>query len=349
MRYEAISISLAGCILLTAPLTVVFGEDAYSLTRLGSQMNSDEIAALEKQVTQKPSDIDARVKLLGYYFLNGRQNPDSKSARLRHIEWLIANAPESDVLGLPYGQLNKILESEGYDRAKQAWLKVVRDSPENLKTLRNAASFFLLSERQLSEELLLKGKKLDASDPYWPGSLGRLYSLELMSMQQGAERQATAKKAFEQFELAYKSSEAIEQDSLLTSMAKSALEAGLTDEAKKIAGQMLESDATGWNRGNRIHHANIILGRIALAQGDMDEAKSRLLLAGKTSGSPQLNSFGPNMTLAKELLEQGETDVVLEYFELCKLFWDSPRRQLEEWTDDVKANRIPKFGANLAH
>lgn len=55
------------------------------------------------------------------------------------------------------------------------------------------------------------------------------------------------------------------------------------------------------------------------------------------------------MLLAKELLKLGETEVVLEYFELHKEFWTSPRRQLEQWTDDVKANRIPQFGANLAY
>ncbi len=349
MRCDAISGSLVVGVLLIVTQTVILGEDAYSLTRLGSQMQSDEIAAVEEQVTQNPSDIEARVKLLGFYFLNGRQNAEFKAARVRHIEWLIENAPESKVLGLPYGQLNKILESEGYDRAKQAWLKVIEDSPKNLKRLRNAANFFLLVERQLSEELLLKGQALDPADPDWPASLGQLYSLELSSLEEGAARQATAKKAFEQFVLAYNSSEESGQDALLANMAKSALEAGLIDDAKRFANQMLDDDAAGWNRGNRIHHGNLILGRIALVEGDTDEAKARLIKAGKTSGSPQLNSFGPNMSLAKELLEKGETEVVLEYFALCKLFWKSPRQQLEQWTDDVKANRVPQFGANLKY
>lgn len=141
----------------------------------------------------------------------------------------------------------------------------------------------------------------------------------------------------------------MERDALLQNLAKTAFEAGLIDDAKKYAEEMLGDDAPGWNHGNQIHHGNLILGRIALSSGDVEEAKSRLLLAGKTSGSPQLNSFGPNMLLAKELLAQGENEVVLEYFELCKEFWTSPRRELEQWVDDIKAGRNPRFGGNLAY
>jgi hypothetical protein len=94
-----------------------------------------------------------------------------------------------------------------------------------------------------------------------------------------------------------------------------------------------------------VHHGNLILGRIALRDGDMEKAKEHLLAAGQTPGSPQLNSFGPNMALARELLEKGEKQAVLEYFERCGSFWK--RAELESWARDVKAGEIPDFGANL--
>jgi hypothetical protein len=324
-------------------------EDAHRLARLGGQLNSTEKASLEEQAAENPNDIESRTKLLGYYFIKGRQDPDAKSARERHVKWLIENAPESEVLGLPYSQLNKVLEPEGYERCKHAWLSVVQESPENLAALRNASKFFLLHDREISEDLLQKGQQLDAEDPEWPASLGQLYSLGLTSLPMGPARTAAAKKAFRQYELAYDRSNPMGSASLLSDLATTAFEAGLIDDATEFAEKMLDNDAAGWNRGNRIHHGNLILGRIALTQGNVDEAKSRLLLAGKTNGSPQLNSFGPNMLLAKELLARGETEVVLQYFELCKEFWKSPRRQLEQWTDDVKSNRIPQFGGNLAY
>jgi hypothetical protein len=108
-----------------------------------------------------------------------------------------------------------------------------------------------------------------------------------------------------------------------------------------------------WNYGNALHKAHLVLGQIALNAGDMDEAKRQLLKAGKTPGSPQLNTFGPNMVLAKNLLEKKETDAVLKYFELCAEFWKDKNGKsdgkLDEWKTAVKAGETPDFGANLRY
>ncbi|HIE98270.1 MAG TPA: hypothetical protein EYG03_09720 [Planctomycetes bacterium] len=95
-----------------------------------------------------------------------------------------------------------------------------------------------------------------------------------------------------------------------------------------------------------MHIGNIILGRIAVQEDDMEEAKSRLLDAARTSGGPSLNSFGPNMLLAQELLAKGEKETVLEYFQLCSLFWKKDK--LKEWTAVVNRAGTPDFGANLS-
>ena len=115
---------------------------------------------------------------------------------------------------------------------------------------------------------------------------------------------------------------------------------------------MLDSTEGGvrdWNHGNKIHHGNNLLGRIALAAGDVEEAKKRLIMAAKTPGSPQLGSFGPNMQLAKELLEAGEKEAVLECFELCESFWGMGAAKLEAWRKSVDAGRTPSFGGNLRY
>lgn len=349
MRSAAVSIFSALFVCLILSETACSGQDAQSIARLGGQMSSADTVSLEEQVAKNPNDVESRTKLLGYYFTKGRQDADAKSNRQRHVVWLIENAPESEVLGLPYSGLDKILETKGYDQAKEAWLRIIQESPETLSVLRNASRFFLLHDRKISEELLLKGQTLDMKDPQWSSSLGQLYSLGLMSLPAGPARKAAAEKAFQQYKLSYDLSDTLERDALLVGLAKTAFAAGLNDDAKAFATKMLDDDTADWNRGNRIHHGNLILGQIALSDGNVDEAKSRLLLAGKTTGSPQLNSFGPNMLLAKELLERGETEVVLEYFELCKKFWASPNRKLEQWADDVKSKRNPQFGGNLAH
>jgi hypothetical protein len=98
-----------------------------------------------------------------------------------------------------------------------------------------------------------------------------------------------------------------------------------------------------------VQNANLVLGRIAVQEGRMDDAKHHLLEAGKSPGSPVMNSFGPNMSLAQDLLEKGERDVVLEYFELCRKFWQMDRGRLDQWGQDVKAGKTPDFGANLVY
>ena len=106
--------------------------------------------------------------------------------------------------------------------------------------------------------------------------------------------------------------------------AKESLNQGHDAEAKSLA-EELERLAPqypkDWNYGNAVQDFNIVQGRLALKAGDVEAAKKRLLAAGHSPGSPQMNSFGPNMTLARDLLAKGEKAVVLEYFDLCKKFW----------------------------
>lgn len=100
-----------------------------------------------------------------------------------------------------------------------------------------------------------------------------------------------------------------------------------------------------WMYGDIVHKANIFLGRMALQKGKTNEAKHYLLQAGKTPGSPVLGSFGPDMTLAKELLEKGERKAVIEYLELCAKFWKSGKGRLTWWKSTLEAGGIPDFNA----
>ena len=136
----------------------------------------------------------------------------------------------------------------------------------------------------------------------------------------------------------------------LDDAAKAAFEVGKTDEAREYAQAALDlapKFPNDWNYGNAIHDGHMVLGRVALKRGDIEAAKRELLLAGATPGSPQLNSFGPNMSLAKDLLEKKQTDTVIEYFTLCGKFWKLDQRNLRRWAILAKADEMPDFGANL--
>jgi hypothetical protein len=142
----------------------------------------------------------------------------------------------------------------------------------------------------------------------------------------------------------------IERFHALGAAAKIAMDKNQIDEARKLAKELeglVRTHKGDWSTGNAIQDSNQVLGRIALAEGDIEEAKRRLLASADSEGSPQMNSFGPNMQLAKELLEKGERETVIEYFRLCGKFWDMGDERLADWTALVKEGRTPDFGANL--
>jgi hypothetical protein len=138
----------------------------------------------------------------------------------------------------------------------------------------------------------------------------------------------------------------------LNDVAKEGFVLGKTAESQKHAEELLTilpKYKDNWNYGNAVQDANLVLGRIAVLEGRLDDAKQYLIKAGQSPGSPQTDSFGPNMSLAKDLLVKGETEVVLQYFELCRKFWKMERGKLAQWSREVKAGKVPDFGANLVY
>jgi len=140
----------------------------------------------------------------------------------------------------------------------------------------------------------------------------------------------------------------------LGEMALKAVKLGTEDEdarAKAYATELLaggRADGHSWNYGNAIHVGHIVLGLLALHHDDdVTTASQELLEAGMTPGSPTLNSFGPDMSLAGELLKKGERDTVLQYFELCRKFWKMGAERLDSWSAAVRQGKFPGFGPSL--
>ncbi len=137
----------------------------------------------------------------------------------------------------------------------------------------------------------------------------------------------------------------------LSNLAKAAFDASELNKAEGYVRE-LPAEATqypkDWNYGNAIFFGNMVIGRVALKRdANVLLAKSSLLTSAQTPGSPQLNSFGPTMSLAKDLLAAGERDMVLEFFTLCRNFWKFHPNKVDEWTATVKGGGTPEFGANL--
>jgi hypothetical protein len=134
-------------------------------------------------------------------------------------------------------------------------------------------------------------------------------------------RAAMAAYEFEQFELA----------------------AELADEALAAAPKF-EGD---WNYGNAVHYGHAVRGLLALREGNTSEACDELLKSGTVAGSPQLDSFGPSMRLARELLVAGRNETVLNYLEGCRTFWTSGAAWLDVWESKIRAGTVPNFMMHL--
>jgi hypothetical protein len=103
-----------------------------------------------------------------------------------------------------------------------------------------------------------------------------------------------------------------------------------------------------WNYGNAVHDGNRYLGLVSLHAGRVENAARFLELAGKTPGSPQLDSFGPDLDLADELLKRGQTIAVEHYLTDVKAFWRLDHGQVDRWLAAIAAGERPtldKFSA----
>jgi hypothetical protein len=123
--------------------------------------------------------------------------------------------------------------------------------------------------------------------------------------------------------------EAAGEEKTASADAWDALRAGDLDHARASTARMFELAAElgedDWNYGNLIHWGHIILGACHLKENNVAGAEAELRAAGRTPGSPQLDSFGPDLRLAWTLLKQDSDEAVLDYFHQISRFW-SPHR-----------------------
>ena len=130
----------------------------------------------------------------------------------------------------------------------------------------------------------------------------------------------------------------------LGKLSREAFDRGDSADATKLAEEYLALAArfpTDWNYGNAIHDANELLGLVAIESGDVAKAKAYLLAAGKSTGSPQLDSFGPNLELAAGLLARGEKQAVLDYLNSVGKFWTMGKERLARFKKTIEEGHVP--------
>jgi len=306
---------------------------------------------LEEKLQTEPDNLQVRIKLLNYYFRNRFKSEDARAKRQEHVLWVIKHHPEAEIAGRPQAILDPVLDGVVYQVAKDLWLKQVEAYGRNINVIMNAAKYFAVHDTDISIKLLNKLQKIEQDNPKIYMRLAHMYSLKMRHTYSKDLRTKFAKQALVEYEKALKTvKNKLEKFYILPNATKAAFEAGEYKKAELMALELLsesQDNKNDWNYGNAVHHGNLILGRISLQKGEIEKAKEFLMKAGETPGSPQLNSFGPNMTLARELLEKGEKEIVLKYLKKCSKFWKCDRGRLQKWGIEIENGEIPEFGANL--
>jgi len=304
-------------------------DQATLLALQGDKLTDQQVAELEKALAASSDNLEARTKLLGYYFRRQMFDETIRDKQTKSILWIIANRPESVIAGTLFIGIHDSLSSDAYDQARQLWAVQVVKSTNNPAVLANAASFVLLKDKDLAEKYLKQLEQLEPGNPQWPERLAFLYRLEANSLRQrnsDASRQASARALNKMEQYFQMTGLATNQSHLFLDAAGDAFHAGELSKAREFASK---SDSA---------YAHALLGQIDLREGKLDSAKAHLLAAGKTESFPQ-NS----LELAKALLTKGDKDVVIEYLELCKSSWKGGQESRLRWQRELRETGTTEF------
>jgi hypothetical protein len=101
------------------------------------------------------------------------------------------------------------------------------------------------------------------------------------------------------------------------------------EAAAKTVQRMLDTKPP---RANFTNVAHTLRGLMALDQKRVEDAKAELLESARLTMATE-----PNPMLAQALLDAGERDTVLQYFEMCRSFWKPDRGAIDHFIKMVKA------------
>ena len=95
--------------------------------------------------------------------------------------------------------------------------------------------------------------------------------------------------------------------------------------------------------------------RLAIRDGDVRSAEKYLVASGRIDeqGDAVLDSYGPNLSLALEVLKHGDRQsrqAVVRFLDEIKIFWENTPAPFDWWKAQITTGEIPNFmavGVNL--
>jgi tetratricopeptide (TPR) repeat protein len=314
-------------------------DNFFTHTPPGGKLTRQERKWLEWLVDREPDPLWLRAILWrSYWACPG--DPASSRACQRHALWIIEQFPTSSITAIVSTCFK--VEEDAFTQAKTLWLKALECNPPRLAVIDAAVRFFWTLDRTFCGELLRKGKALDPDEPTWSGRLAALYECEFMS-RYDESRYDWAAMTLRELLADPKSTTTIPGElQKPLRLATLAFEAGEWELAAKFARQILEDESPYRDSPYWAHDAHQMLGRVALRQGNIEDAKRHLResnLADRDSPSASLVYF--RMELAQELLERGEKEAVIAYLKVFSLYNSRKGYVADKWIELIEQGKVP--------
>ncbi len=317
----------------------------------GFQIFPRDIGVLASELSRTPADLALRARYSGGLSRAGQSSSTWRAKMLEQAFWWLEHQPGSSVT--PHATRFWALRPEDPDtaRVRAAWIAVERQHPNDARVVVGAGIFLASHDPEFAGQLMRRAVQLDLTLVDGAEHLSYLVFRHFQRMRGHSDHVEQAAAVLDTLGVSLR----LERDPLarrfvLLPACRGAFECGHLDLARKFATELLHlASSADETRGdeNGLHYGHLVLGGIALREGDLAGAKQHLLDAARIEGSLQLGSFGPNMQLANELLERGERDVVIEYLDLCAKFWESGLDRLNAWKGTIAGGGSPDFAGNL--
>ena len=298
----------------------------------GFQMTPAQARRAENLLLREPANLKAHLKLLGYYRRGSYKDDTDGEKYTDQVVWLIEHRPKSDALSTAVF----VHDNRHFQRARKHWLLALKRSPDNTRILDNAAHCCIHADRVLAERLWKRARLLEPLNEEWPLALSFMLRLYSKDPESPLDR-ALAKRCVKNGIAALKLHSRFPKRSYLwgylsmhvSDLAAVALKFRIFQASlfcgKYLVSQLENSGRTSSKKRFEVHIGHAILGKTALAKGDVDVAKRHL---------NQMAQYGdPNwqhdLTLARQLLEHKEGNAVVEYLLLCKQNFLRRLKQIE--------------------
>jgi hypothetical protein len=301
----------------------------------GKSISKTKAEELEAALKKDAEKIDERLTLIGYYSANAKTPVDHSRLR-NHVLWMVETHPEHPATGEP--SLRDLPDDmEANNQILTLWRKNLESRGDDLAVMKNAEKFFFSKDPAEAERLIQRIAEKEPSNREWPNELAQLYRMFGIPGRTSDDPAQRADEAYKRVLALTRNASA--RETLAGDMAEAAFKLGDFRGAAELAKIHLRGrDQTAPQR------ANTILGRVAIRAGDVGGAKQFLLNSSGPEASKDVSLAGPTMVLAKELLDAGERDTVLQYLANCMTLWPRGEDVLQIWIADIKNGKTPKFG-----